>query len=317
MREFSSIFVAEIKDYLKYREAFGFTTRSYEVLLGAFDRFCCEIKPQTNCLTRQLVLDWLAKESEKSGTHYKADAIRQFGKFLADSGKTAYVLPANFVKETSTFTPYIMTNAELTAFFNAVDSIKPNRYDNRKQIIFPVLFRLLYTCGLRPNEGRELKTTGINFTTGEIFIRHNKQKKERIVVMSKNMLEMCCEYAESRKTFANGSEYFFPSPNGKPYTPVRLYNIFKKCWKSANPDISDVELPSARPYDLRHRFASEVMHRLLGEGKDLYAALPYLRTYMGHENFSSTAYYIHLMPENLVKSSGIDMSAFENIIPEV
>jgi len=38
---------------------------------------------------------------------------------------------------------------------------------------------------------------------------------------------------------------------------------------------------------------------------------------MGHENFSSTAYYIHLMPENLVKSSGIDMVSFENIIPEV
>jgi len=97
-----------------------------------------------------------------------------------------------------------------------------------------------------------LKTTGINFTTGEIFIRHNKQKKERIVVMSKNMLEMCREYAERRKTFANGSEYFFPSPNGKPYTPGSLYDIFKKCWKSANPDISDVELPPARPYDLRY-----------------------------------------------------------------
>lgn len=317
MREYSSIFAADLKDYLKHRETFGFSTRPYDVLLGAFDRFCCEIQPQTNSLTRQLVLDWLAKESEKSGTHHKGDAIRQFGKFLAYSNKTAYVLPANFVKHSSQFVPYIMTNMELTNFFSTVDSIKPNHYDNRKQIIFPALFRLLYTCGLRPNEGRELQTADINFATGEIFIRHNKQKKERIVVMSKDMLEMCREYADARKTFANGSEYFFPSPNGRPYAPNRLCEIFKKCWKSANPDISSAEVPAVRPYDLRHRFASEVMYRLLEDGKNLYAALPYLRAYMGHENFSSTAYYIHLMPENLVKSSGIDMVSFENIIPEV
>jgi len=72
-----------------------------------------------------------------------------------------------------------------------------------------------------------------------------------------------------------------------------------------------------RPYDLRHRFASTVLLRWMDEGRDLYAMLPYLRAYMGHESFSSTAYYIHLMPENLMKSAGVDWSFFNKLLPEV
>jgi hypothetical protein len=45
--------------------------------------------------------------------------------------------------------------------------------------------------------------------------------------------------------------------------------------------------------------------------------LAYLRAYMGHENFSSTMYYVHLLPENLIRSAGIDMSAFDKLLPEV
>jgi hypothetical protein len=45
--------------------------------------------------------------------------------------------------------------------------------------------------------------------------------------------------------------------------------------------------------------------------------LPYLRAYMGHEEFESTAYYIHLLPENLVRSAGINWEALNAILPEV
>lgn len=72
-----------------------------------------------------------------------------------------------------------------------------------------------------------------------------------------------------------------------------------------------------RVYDLRHRFASAALHRWLDEGKDLYSRLPYLRTYMGHKELAATAYYIHLLPENLVKSAGIDWDALGRMIPEV
>ena len=77
------------------------------------------------------------------------------------------------------------------------------------------------------------------------------------------------------------------------------------------------EIPNIRIYDLRHRFATTVMQKWINEKRDLYNALPYLSTYMGHAHFSSTAYYIHLLPDNLKNSDGINWETMGEIIPEV
>ncbi len=299
-----------------FRETLGLN--SYGYLLKSFDKFCSEHYPQTCILVRSMVLDWLAKESEhRNDLSHSATAIRQFGKYLASTGQRTYILPDDVCRNTSTFVPYIFTDAELKSFFHAADNLKITRPQNLYDgAIAPVLFRLLYTCGLRPNEGRELKRSQINFETGEIKIVHNKQRQERIVVMSDDMLGLCRQYDLQRSIFAEGSDYFFPLHGGNPYTGQQMNRLFTRCWENANPEIERSKLPSARPYDLRHRFATAVMQRWLDDGRDLYAMLPYLRSYMGHKEFSGTAYYIHLLPENLVRSSGIDWSVFEDLIPE-
>jgi len=38
---------------------------------------------------------------------------------------------------------------------------------------------------------------------------------------------------------------------------------------------------------------------------------------MGHKKLSATAYYIHLLPENLAKSAGIDWDSMRGMLPEV
>jgi hypothetical protein len=53
------------------------------------------------------------------------------------------------------------------------------------------------------------------------------------------------------------------------------------------------------------------------EGRDIAAWLPYLSAFLGHEFYSSTAYYIHFVPGAFQKMSHIDMSRFEHLIPEV
>jgi len=72
-----------------------------------------------------------------------------------------------------------------------------------------------------------------------------------------------------------------------------------------------------RVYDLRHRYATTIMMKWLENGEDLYTCLPYLSAYMGHANFSDTAYYIHLLPEKLVRSESIDWERFSHLVPEV
>lgn len=137
------------------------------------------------------------------------------------------------------------------------------------------------------------------------------------VVMSGDMLELCHTYEKKRRIFTPGSTYFFPDTNGGALPGPWLNKQFRKCWATVNPEQDADALPNVRIYDLRHRFASAILNRWLDEKKDLRAMLPRLRAYMGHTELSGTAYYIHLLPENLVKSAGIDWSSFTDMLPEV
>ena len=302
---------------LDYREALGFLRKSYMSSLMNFDYYCAEHYPDADTINKDMALGWLYRELKKTRANInaKATTLRIIGKYLDAIGRDAYIVPEGIVSRKTDPTPYIFTDSELTALFGAADNLLEHGRDDA--LIAPVLFRLIYTCGLRPNEGRELEYINVNMDTGEILVTKTKYKKERLVVMSDDMIALCRKYIEQRKIFGNGSAFFFPSHDGNVYTQQRVDRLFKRCWSMANPLISLDELPRVRVYDLRHRFASAVLNRWLDEKRDLYAMLPYLRAYMGHKHLSETAYYIHILPENLVKSAGIDWAALESLVPEV
>lgn len=232
-------------------------------------------------------------------------------------GGAAYVLPAKMYGQNSSFLPYIFTDDELVRLFSAIDAIQPAKHQPFADKILPVLFRLIYTCGLRPNEGRLLKTRNVFLDSGEILISETKGNKERIVVMSADMHTLCSDYHDSRPLFGTESEYFFSGSDGRPFSSTWLLKQLRCCWANANPGISPEELPSVRIYDLRHRFASAAIQRWLDAGADLNAKLPFLRAYMSHSTLSQTAYYIHLLPGNLMATSAVNWTAFEELIPEV
>jgi len=247
----------------------------------------------------------------------RAMAIRQFGKYLHAVGEDAYVLPDKFSPSRRTKPPYIFTDDELTSLFGAIDKLPSRKNEPYFAEIAPVLLRLTYTCGLRPNEGWELLCENINLNSGEILITDTKRNKERIVVMSDDMLLLCRKYDLRRSIFGGGSPYFFPAHNGGAYTSNAVAAAFNKAWKSVSCAYRNPAKSTIRVYDLRHRFASACLIRWLDSGESLMAMLPYLRAYMGHDRMDETAYYIHILPENLIKSSAIDWNAFNSMFPEV
>lgn len=301
----------------EFRTARGFKPETHQSQLLRFDRFCVMQDHSVPELTQDLVLDWLDSPAVLNNLSGNAMAIRQFGKYLAAIGEDAYVLPDKFAPHKSRHTPYIFTDGELTALFAEIDKLPPTDDEPFLNKIAPALFRLIYTCGLRPNEGRELLRENVNFKTGEILIAHTKQNKERIVVMSDDMLSFAKTYNLHRGIFDGGSQYFFPARDGGALTSSRVYAAFNRAWSNATRTSGNSRYHPVRIYDLRHRFASACLNRWLDEGENLTAMMPYLRTYMGHSTLSETAYYIHILPENLVKSPGIDWDALNSILPEV
>lgn len=313
MNKFTSRFAEPIESMLAYRVALGLSHKAIESALLRFDRYCVGYYPEAVCLSKEIVFGWIEFQQK----HYPksissiAMVIRCFARYLAAIGQEAYLLPEGFYPLKSTFSPYIFTDKELSELFFAIDNL-PRKHKSTEAVVAPVLFRLIYTCGLRPNEGRELLYENINLHTGEVSVVKTKKKKDRLVVMSDEMLTLCQRYAETMET---QSEYFFPRFDCNAYTASQVDRLFKSCWEKVNPDVED--LPKVRTTDLRHRFASTRLNRWLDEGRDLNAMLPYLRAYMGHDSLSETAYYIHVLPENLVKSAGVDWDSLSSVLPEV
>jgi integrase len=315
MRAFSSKFSSDITDFLNFRTEMGIQTYTNELNLARFDQFCAEQYPGLATLTKDAVRGWIDDEMArgKRGLSNKLSVMRLLAKYL---GGESYIAPTSLIPKLPDYVPYILSDEELTAFFAAADDLVYPA-DPFIQEVAPVLFRLLYTCGLRPREGRLVKRGNICFTSGEILIDQAKRMKERIVVMSPDMLDMCKRYDAKRTVVAGESELFFVTSNGKKLEEWTMLNTFKSCWQRAKPEIPEHLLPRLRPYDLRHRFASTVLQKWLDNGHNLYAKLPYLRAYMGHERFEDTAYYIHILPENLMRSPGVDWEAIDKNMPEV
>ena len=51
-------------------------------------------------------------------------------------------------------------------------------------------------------------------------------------------------------------------------------------------------------------------------GKDVMELLPYLSAYMGHAELTATLYYVHMLPEKLRGSAGIDWEQLSLIYGE-
>ena len=314
----NSLFAYKIQAALDYRLSLGKSIHHQGLYLSKFDGFCFEKYPTEGILTKEIAWDWVFNPLHKSvsAARQRIKALNFFSRYLVATGEDAYVFPDAMTSTTFKPSPYVFTDDELRRFFDAADSFPRNPRNPLQHRVVPVVFRLIYTCGLRPNEGRKLMRANINFDTGEILIVNTKFQKERIVVMSDDMLELCRSYDRLRAVeVPTENECFFPAWHGNCYGTQQFGTLFRKCWRRANPDVE--ELPTARTYDLRHRFASAILNRWLDEKRDLYAMLPYLRAYMGHADLSATEYYVHLLPENLIKSKGINWSGLESLIPEV
>lgn len=171
MSEFSSLFGERIFDFLNYRIARGFKRETYVRHFINFDRWCRDEQPEQRELTQELVHKWIGVgDASSHEIKSRITAIRLFGKYLCAIGDNAYVLPEKYITCGSKFMPHIFTDSELTALFDSIDNLRSTKAEPFLHEIAPTMFRLIYTCGLRPNEGRELLLENVDFDTGRILI---------------------------------------------------------------------------------------------------------------------------------------------------
>lgn len=122
---------------------------------------------------------------------------------------------------------YERRNREIVS---AVDCTKESSESPLRHLVMPVLFRLLYTCGLRVSEALHLKVADVDLDAGVLAIYGAKGDKERLVGISDSMLAYMKSYRSNPLVTNAKSIYFFPAPDGGFYDTSTIYDIFENAY---------------------------------------------------------------------------------------
>ena len=313
-----SQFAGRIDAFIAHKKALGNRYNTEKGHMDRFDRFCAEFYSYESVLTSEVVEAWTSlRPGEKPGTQAgRCTIMRQFAIFLAKSGEAAYVLPPVQGRPSQSFTPYIFTEDELRAIFDAADRITPGNISPCAHEVIPMILRLLYGCGLRASEACGIRRSDVDFNEGVLTIFNSKNRKDRLVPMSQSLKERLHGYFNRIDAIRYGMEYAFPSPKSSFIQPVTVYERFREVlFQAGIPHRGREKGPCL--HSLRHTFAVHSLRKMEADGVDLYCALPVLSTYMGHENVYATEYYLRLTAQ--VHPEVIDKvnDAYGNIVPDV
>ena len=297
-------------DMLDIKASLGFCRHNYEFHISPFIDFCADRYPDANEITKDMIDQWLASKTFHTDNTRRLAIIniRHFTRYLNATGKRAYIPSSEYNVKVWRYQPYIFNAAELSRLFDEIDSLKNRKgfEASNPNLILPVAFRLELCCGMRPAEPFNLRVEDVNLNTGDVFIRKSKRGKDRHIIMSEDMRQLCAVY----DGLAGKREWFFSyMDGGKIPTRWAQWN-FNKAWNRTG---LPTRINRPRPYDLRHNFATRTLMRWIDEGRDVMALMPYLSTYMGHVRLEETLYYVHLLPERIKSSPGIEWDMLGDI----
>lgn len=197
------------------------------------------------------------------------NAIKFYYEKVLEKPKTVYNLTRPQRPKTL---PKVMSKNEVKKILNSCKNIKHH-----------CILMLIYSAGLRRSELINLKIADIDSERMIINIIGAKGKKDRISLLSINMLSLLRKYYKEYKP----REYLFEGAKGGKYSPTSVAKILKKA--SSNAGIKK----NVTPHMLRHSFATH----LLEQGTDL----RYIQELLGHSSSKTTKIYTHISKKAIDK----------------
>ena len=318
----SNIFYAgpfkdHLQNYVELKQAIGYKYDTDANHLKRFDKFTLGKYPNATVLTKEIVFDWCSKKNYEAQANQcsRTSIIRQFAKYLDSIGVKAYIIPKGYYPTAKQYIPYIYSIDELARFFAETDKCRYCCECPYRHLIMPVIFRMIYMCGLRVSEARLLKVSDVDLKNGVLTIHHSKNDNSRLVPMSDLLTEYCRKFSKKVHPHLVAEDYYFPAIGGKPMTRVNLYHNFRRFLWHAKISHGGRGC-GPRTHDLRTTYAVHCLKKWAEQEKDLTVYLPVLKTYMGHNSFNETAYYLHLTADVFPDITLKMETRYPGIIPE-
>jgi len=301
--------------FFEEKHRLGYKYTGIDALIMSLDKFLID-KDCKNSLSKELVLQWVERKPHQKAETVRCNirTMRVLADFLNRNGIPAYKVPTHSLpRKTHDFAPYIFTYDEVSRIIAVLDGMKPTKISPKKHLVYPLLIRVLAFCGLRISEALNLRVNDVDTENGYFILRETKNFQDRIIPLDDNLKHRFGLYM-NQMNFISSEDYFFQAPDGFRY----CISVIEWTFRNA---MFEVGIPyrgkgkGPRLHDLRHTFCVHSLQKLVQGGKEPYAALPILMTYVGHRTIGATSRYIHLSAESYPALLKQTEALFGNLIP--
>lgn len=254
-------------DDLKLKNYSSNTIENYKSQVGLFLKHFDKLATKPSEISEKQIKEWLLMANSINGRKHRISAVKLFYKL---TGKQPLKFRHIEYPRSEKKLPQIIDKAFL------LESI--NKIQNKKH---KAIIALAYSTGMRVSEVCNLLLTDIDSKRMIIIIRQSKGKKDRIVALSKKILEILRLYFKEYKP----KTYLFNGQFGDRYSHTSCNQIVKQYLGK-----------EFHFHQLRHSNATA----LLEAGTDLRI----IQKHLGHASSKTTEIYTHVST-NLLQSMSL------------
>jgi integrase/recombinase XerC len=289
MSESSSPIIQPFLDYLKFEKRYSpHTLTSYQNDIGSFFIYLnnsfgvMDIKGISSTFIRSWLADMKEKKMTSKTINRKLSSLRSFFKYHLKRGTISTMPTVNVIApKISKRLPVFAKESETKDLLETLAQSS----EDWKSLNARLLITLFYTTGMRVSELIGLKEKQLDLSRSQIRV-WGKGNKERILPLSKELIEMIKGYQQQKaKELETSEDFLLVTEKGKKLYPKYAWLLVNKYLGQAS------TLDKKSPHVLRHTFATHLMNN----GADLNA----VKELLGHASLAATQVYTHNTIEKL------------------
>lgn len=291
-----SIMRETVADYLTVRRALGFKLADHGWMLEDFASYLEQAGAST--VTTELALGWATRtQGTESWRAARLSVVRGFARYLATIDPATEIPPTGLLIHRKRYAvPYLYSDDEIARLLAAAAALRPPL----RAVTYHTLIGLLTVAGMRIGEALRLDRDDVDLQAGVLTIRLTKFGKSRQLPLHPSTTAALTSYERQRDELC-------PKPNAPSFFLSTRANRLEKSGAQHTFGVlrgrAGLERPRGSPqprlHDLRHTFAVRTLLDWHRAGVEVQTRLPWLSTYMGHIEPSSTYWYLTAAPELL------------------
>lgn len=292
MNDKTTAIIQPFLDYLKFEKRYSLhTIGSYQNDLAGFSRYAHSQFDSTgiNEATHSMIRSWLAQLKQEGLTaksiNRKISTLKSYYKYQLKTGVIEASPMAKIISpKISRRLPVFVKEEETHQLIQVLNTSA----ESWKSLNAKMLVTIFYATGMRLSELIGLKERQVDFSRSQIKVL-GKGNKERIIPVSKQVLNSVREYQELKKkeigTGGDAGTFLLVTDKGKKLYPKYAYLLVKDVLSHAG------TLDKKSPHVLRHTFATHLMNNGAG--------LNAVKELLGHSSLAATQVYTHNTIEKL------------------